>query len=246
MSLKISILTVVKNGEKYLEETIKSVISQDYNNFEYIIIDGASTDSTINIIEKYKNNIDFYISEEDQGQTDALIKGFKYATGDIYCWLNYDDMFFDATVLQSVANIFSSTEIDLIYGNDLLVDQFGMVIKERKFNNWCFSEFLYGLSISQPSTFFSKHTYDAFGLNKSLDYSMDLDFFIKVFFEKETFYINKYLSRNRIHSARKMIADISSASEESKRLRLSIGANKRLYLMYSIFFRIRRKILHYI
>ena len=87
----ISIVTVVYNGEKYLEDSIKSVLNQSYKNIEYIIIDGGSTDGTLGIIRKYEKYISYWVSEPDKGQSDALNKGFKKSTGSILAWLNADD-----------------------------------------------------------------------------------------------------------------------------------------------------------
>ena len=91
----ISIITVVYNGEKYLEETILSVINQTYDNVEYIIIDGGSTDGTIDIIKKYNDNIDYWVSEKDRNMYDGINKGLKIASGDIVASLNSDDFYAD-------------------------------------------------------------------------------------------------------------------------------------------------------
>jgi len=144
----LSIVTVVMNGERYLEETIKSVINQEYNNFEYIIIDGGSTDNTINIIKKYQRHIDKWISEPDKGQTDALIKGFSQCSGDILYWLNYDDLLHDVKTLELVAGVFKeNNNIDLVYGDDLLVDKDLNVIKLRDFSYHTLGKLLYYKSI---------------------------------------------------------------------------------------------------
>jgi len=87
-NLKISIITPSFNQGDYIEETILSVLNQDYDNIEYIIIDGGSTDQTTKIIKKYEDKISYWISEKDSGQSDAINKGFRVGTGDVYCWLN--------------------------------------------------------------------------------------------------------------------------------------------------------------
>ena len=92
MSLKISVVTVCYNMAQYIETTIKSVLSQDYPNLEYIVIDGGSTDGTQQIIEKYKDQLAYYVSEPDNGMYDAINKGFSKATGDIIAWINADDV----------------------------------------------------------------------------------------------------------------------------------------------------------
>ncbi len=111
---KISIITVVYNGQKYLKETIESIISQTYDNIEYIIIDGGSTDGTIDIIKKYQNKIKYWVSEKDEGIYHAMNKGIEIATGEYTNFMNAGDKFFQQDVLE---NISKELNTDLVYGN---------------------------------------------------------------------------------------------------------------------------------
>ena len=113
--LKISIVTVSLNQGKYIEDAIQSVLKQNYKNFEHIIIDGFSTDNTIEILKKYKH-LD-WISERDEGQSDALNKGFKKCTGDVIGWLNSDDWYHENT-FNKVKNILLDNSIDAVYGKE--------------------------------------------------------------------------------------------------------------------------------
>ena len=99
---KITIVTPVYNSVEYIEETIQSVLNQDYNNIEYIIVDGGSNDGTIEIIKKYSKKIDFFISERDLGMYDALNKGFKIATGKYLAWINSDDLYFKKSISKAI------------------------------------------------------------------------------------------------------------------------------------------------
>ncbi len=116
-ALKVTIITVVYNAEKYIRECIESVLAQDYNNLEYILIDGASSDKTFEIAKKYKDRITILFSEPDKGMYDALNKGIALASGDVIGILNADDLLADGDVITSVAKCFESTAVDAIYGD---------------------------------------------------------------------------------------------------------------------------------
>ncbi|EFJ2165730.1 glycosyltransferase, partial [Escherichia coli] len=118
MRKKLSIVTVVYNGERFIENAINSVISQKNEQVEYIIVDGGSTDSTLNIIEKYKNKIDIFISEKDKGIYDAMNKGWSKATGEYVAFLNSDD-FYQPGLLNSVLNE-TNKNPDMIVTNTLI------------------------------------------------------------------------------------------------------------------------------
>ncbi|MDQ3190406.1 MAG: glycosyltransferase, partial [Bacteroidota bacterium] len=125
--LKISIVTPSYNQAHFIEEAIESVICQNYTNFEHIVIDGGSTDNTIKVLEKYSHLI--WISEPDEGQSDAINKGFKMATGDIIGWLNADDLYLPNT-FKEVAKNLKKDEIDAVYGNYKFIDALGRVTRE--------------------------------------------------------------------------------------------------------------------
>jgi glycosyltransferase involved in cell wall biosynthesis len=121
MNLKVSVITVCYNAEKFIEYAINSVLKQTYKDIEYIIIDGASTDNTISIVNKYNLKISFFSSEPDEGIYDAMNKGINVATGDILYFLNSDDRFYDNYVVENVIKLFQTDEkLDLIYGNIVL------------------------------------------------------------------------------------------------------------------------------
>ena len=119
MKPKISIITVCYNSSAHIEEAIKSVIGQTYDNIEYIVIDGGSTDGTVDIINKYKENINYFVSEPDKGISDAFNKGIVASTGDMIGIVNSDDMLYDCEVLAKVATYYSP-DIDLYRGKEIV------------------------------------------------------------------------------------------------------------------------------
>lgn len=180
---KISIVTPSFNQGKYLEKTILSVLEQDYPNIEYIIIDGGSTDNSVEIIRKYEKQLTYWVSEKDRGQSHAINKGFERATGEIFGWLNSDDWFHPGA-LQAVAEAFAANPDagavvgagDMLYeetGNVLLVEPFPVTV-----------ESLYGSVdryISQPSCFFSHNAWrDCGPLDEDLHLAMDLDLWLRI------------------------------------------------------------------
>jgi glycosyltransferase involved in cell wall biosynthesis len=116
-SICVSVITPSYNQGKYLEQTIQSVLNQTYSNIEYLVVDGGSTDNSIDIIKKYEKNIAYWISKPDNGQADAVNKGFKRANGDLVCWVNSDDILYPDYVDNRVQQFKEHTNADMIYGD---------------------------------------------------------------------------------------------------------------------------------
>lgn len=175
---KITIITVVYNGQTLIERTIKSVLSQDYTNVEYIIIDGASSDSTLSIIEKHKSKIAEIVSEKDNGIYDAMNKGLKLATGDYVLFINAGDEFYANETLTSVFNL---GEADVYYGNTAVVDGKGVALGDRRLTppeqlNW--KSLKFGMCVSHQSFIAKRVLCDAYDLNYAV--SSDIDWVINV------------------------------------------------------------------
>ena len=134
--MRISIITVCYNSSKTIEETIKSVLSQTYNNIEYIVVDGDSKDNTPSIIAKYSDRISQYISEPDKGLYDAMNKGLKLATGDLIGILNSDDIFHDNSVLESVVEFHNRNPVDASISDVLYKNDNGKIVRKYSANNW--------------------------------------------------------------------------------------------------------------
>lgn len=120
--MKVSIITVCFNAEETIEETIKNVLDQTYEDIEYIVIDGQSTDCTISIVKRYEDNISVFVSERDNGVYDAMNKGVSLATGDIIFFLNSGDLFYDNHVVRNIVDCFRQNEVDMVYGDVIMID----------------------------------------------------------------------------------------------------------------------------
>jgi Glycosyltransferases involved in cell wall biogenesis len=174
---KISIITVCYNSEKYLEETIQSVLRQNYQNVEYIIIDGGSTDNTVSIIDKYRQYITYFVSEPDNGISDAFNKGIRVATGDVIGIINSDDLL-EEGALERVAQEYAPS-VDW-YRGDCKVwnDQTGFVFIEHSTLDW--PAIPIKMRGAHPSTFVSRNAYRKYGtFGVDLRYAMDTDLFIR-------------------------------------------------------------------
>ena len=202
---KISVIIPSYNQARFLEETIKSVLNQGYPNLELIIIDGGSTDGSIDIIEKYADKIAYWVSEPDGGQTRGLIKGFSKSSGDIQCWLNSDDMHEESTLFE-VADYFSrNSDIDVVYGDTRWVDVHGKILRDQKeipFNKfiWVYAHnYLPGMSM-----FWRRSLYEKIGgLDESFDLAMDADLIERFSVQGQIRHIRTFWSKMRFYPEQK-------------------------------------------
>ncbi|MEZ6131816.1 MAG: glycosyltransferase family 2 protein [Planctomycetaceae bacterium] len=213
-SLRISIVTPSFNQANFLNQTISSVLDQNYENLEYIVIDGGSNDGSIEIIEKYASRLHYWVSEKDRGQSDAINKGFSKATGDIYGWINSDDYLLPGS-LKAISTYFSNeSTCDVINGGCLLVDQHSQHIQKKVpgsdstsstrriettatdcFEKWTASWF------AQQSTFWRSNLWqDVGGLRTDLHYAMDFDLWMRFARLTEIKPIPDVLAAYRFHS----------------------------------------------
>lgn len=182
--MKVSIITAVYNARETIENTIKSVISQSYENIEYIVIDGLSTDGTIEIISKYKDKISKFISEPDKGIYDAFNKGIKLSSGDIIGFLNADDIYAHNRVIENIVNTFKSKNVDSVYGDLIYIDKAGNKVRYWKSGEFNIENLKKGWMPPHPTFFVKRKIYELFGgyrtdFKISADYEISLRFLYK-------------------------------------------------------------------
>ncbi len=199
----ISIITPVLNRVQFLEKAILSIKNQDYPHIEHIIMDGDSTDGTLDIIKKYEGKYNMkWFSEKDNGLYNALNKGFKIAKGDILCWLDSDDVYLSGTI-KRVVNVFQKNpDIDVVFGNILISDENDKIINHIKHTDFDINVLIYlGMNLNPQATFWKKSLHDKIGgLNEGYRLSADRDFFIRMGLSGAKFYhIKKLLSIYRFH-----------------------------------------------
>jgi glycosyltransferase involved in cell wall biosynthesis len=213
--LKISIITPSYNHGRYLEETIKSILEQYYERLEYIIIDGGSTDESVKIIKKYEQYLTYWTSERDNGQSSAINKGLRKATGDIITWINSDDILLPNS-LNKVSEIFSKNpSIDFIFGRAIL---FGKKIKpvlKIAETNDLHLRALAGMPYSQPACFFKKNIVSIYGyLDERLHLGMDYDLFVRIALNANMLRVEDVFSKYRLHHESKSITQSLSFANE--------------------------------
>lgn len=175
---KLSVVTPSYNQGKYLERTILSVLNQGYPHLEYIIIDGGSTDESVEVIKKYERYLTYWVSERDQGQVDALNKGFLKATGEWISFQNSDDVYFPGTLQHFGQAAQRDQNVDLLYGNLFMItadDEVTEVLKTLPYNFT--SQLVEGMQIHNQSLFFKKRLLDEFGLfDPTYRFAFDYEF----------------------------------------------------------------------
>jgi glycosyltransferase involved in cell wall biosynthesis len=216
MNPLVSVITPSFNQGRYLEETILSVLNQTYENIEFIIIDGGSSDNSVDVINKYASKLAYWVSEPDKGQADAINKGFLKAQGEFVCWINSDDFFYPDFISERVRKFQEYPHIDMIYGD---VDQ-----GTGSINLWCrrggntsanLMRKTLEIPIPQQSALWRKSVLNSTGfLDPQLHVLLDRDFFIRIARNHKILYIPGTLAFFRIHEKSKSINEALKWSHE--------------------------------
>ena len=204
----ISIVTPSFNQARYLEATIQSVLSQNYPRMEYIIVDGSSTDGSVEIIKKYESKLAWWISEKDQGQTDAINKGFARAKGDFLAWLNSDDTY-EPNALPSAVNFLQAhPEVGLAYGDANYINEDGHVIGRFPAAQTDLVRLRRGyVHIPQQAAFFRADSWRAVGpLDPSFYFAMDYDLWVRLAMRSQVKYVPQTWANFRLHTSGKTIS----------------------------------------
>lgn len=180
---RITIVTPSFNQAKYLPETIESILKQDYPNLEYIIIDGGSTDGSVDIIKKYESSLSYWVSEKDNGQSDAINKGFKGATGVLFNWINSDDVLFPGALHRIAKAYTKNPDADLIAGDHARSNSEGRIFRVSAApSRMALSPANWVVFGGQQSTFFSAISYKRVGgVREHLNIIMDTDLYYRIY-----------------------------------------------------------------
>lgn len=230
---KISIITPSYNQGKYLEKTIESVVNQNYPNIEYIVIDGGSEDESIEIIKKNSANLAYWVSEKDRGQSHAINKGFLKGTGDIYSWLNSDDIYYSSDVLSRIVDWFKlHPECNVCYGHNIYINEEDELLFCRGELPFFSQKLLeYWNFIHQPTVFLRSTILDGYKLDESLHYCMDYEFWLRISEQHKFCPSHIIVSASRWHSDSKTVREKNNSFKELESLRLRKGLSLGIFPM---------------
>jgi len=202
----VSVVTPSLNQKRFIEETIKSVLSQDYPNVEYIVVDGGSTDAIVDVLKKYSDQIK-WLSEPDAGQADAVNKGFKIAKGVILGWLNSDDIYLPGTLAYVGEYFANHPDVDVVYGDAYYVDQNGAIIRPYRTLDYSWESLAHECYICQPTVFFRRRVLDRVGhLNVKLRLALDYEFWIRIFRQYPPARLPRFLATSRMYADNKTLS----------------------------------------
>jgi glycosyltransferase involved in cell wall biosynthesis len=224
----VSIVTPSYNQAEYLEETVLSVLDQDYQNLEYLIVDGGSTDGSLEIIQKYGDRLAWWVSEPDQGQTDAINKGFSKAKGGILAWLNSDDTYLGGAVSEVVAYLQDHPEVGTVYGDANLIDEESQVIGKFPARQTDYQRLMRGyVHIPQQATFFRSELWKIVGpLDPTFFFAMDYDLWVRLSQQAPLKYYPRNWANFRLHGGAKSIEADDRCWPEMVRVHRREGGSK--------------------
>jgi glycosyltransferase involved in cell wall biosynthesis len=215
----VSIITPSFNQASYLEQTLRSVLEQDYPRIEYTVIDGASTDGSVEIIKKYVVRLAHWISEKDSGQAEAINKGLVRATGEIIAWLNSDDYYLPGAISAAVKVFEENRDVVMVYGDMLAVDENGQTINTLKYKQLSLEDLLCFQIIGQPSVFFRREVYEVIGgLDTTFHFLLDHQYWIRIAQQGKTLHVDQTWAAARYHAKAKNRAKASEFGREAFRI----------------------------
>lgn len=212
----ISIITPSYNQAAYLEQTLRSVLEQDYQRIEYWVMDGGSTDGSREIIETYAPRLAGWVSEKDRGQADAINKGFAHSSGEYIAWLNSDDLYRPGAIRNAVQALQADPSLALVFGDVQSMDSQGRVFNRMRYGNWNLADLMAFNILGQPGVFMRRSALEAAGyLDLSYHYLLDHQLWLRVAGQGGMKYLPVELAAARIHAEAKNVAHAAEFGREA-------------------------------
>jgi glycosyltransferase involved in cell wall biosynthesis len=214
----VSIVTPSFNQAIFLEDTLQSVLNQDYPNIEYIVIDGGSTDGSQEIIKRYADRLAFWTSESDRGQADAINKGLRRATGEIVAWLNSDDMYMAGAISEAVQALRVNPAAGMVYADGLMVDSEGRLLDPHRYRSYNVLDLLCFDVLLQPTVFMRRSVLDEVGyLGEEYHLVLDHELWIRIASDHPIIHVPSFWAIERTHIEAKTVAHAAGWVEEAER-----------------------------
>lgn len=240
--LKISVITPSLNQGEFLEHAILSILNQDYNNIESIVIDGGSEDNSVALLKKHDKRIAYWVSETDYGEADAANKGLARVTGDIVGYLNSDDMYYSDQVFKAIAKWFKENpESNVCYGSNLYLNEKNEILFFRRaypvFSKWLFQRWDF---VHHPTVFFRSHLLTKCRFKEELHYIMDYDFLLQLAQHGKFGHINDIVCASRWYSTNKTILEPQGFIYELKALKKQGSYYRGVYFIQKVLYNLLR------
>lgn len=231
--MSISIVTPSFNQGLFLEQTIRSVVGSKEKPDEYFVIDGGSTDNSVEIIKKYQDQITAWVTESDTGQANAINKGMKVTASEIVAWLNSDDVYLPHTLGRIAKAFKSDPDLVMVYGDVLSIDEKGETINIQRFGQYELTDLMAFKIISQPAVFFKRKALVQAGyLDEDFHYLLDHNLWLKLAQQGKILYIPQILAAARYHAKAKNVAHTSEFGREAFRIVEWMKNTKGFQLLY--------------
>jgi glycosyltransferase involved in cell wall biosynthesis len=225
----VTIITPSYNQSAYLEQTIRSVLDQDHTQIEYMVIDGASTDDSVEIIKKYAGKLAYWVSEKDHGQAEAINKGFARASGEVIAWLNSDDYYLPGAISAAVKVLDENPDAVLAYGDMLAVDEHGRTFNTMHYKSLTLEDLLCFQIIGQPAVFMRRSALQKTnGLNPAFHFLLDHLLWIELAQHGKILHASQTWAAARYHAEAKNRAKAAEFGREAFRILETVAQDKSL------------------